>query len=352
MEERLHLKGLNGLRAIAAISVVIQHVELPGLQFSYLWPQFIGNYAVTVFFTLSGFLITLLLLKEKDKTEISIRKFYIRRMLRIWPLYFLYLVIVVTVFYLPGAEKLTGILPYYLLFAANIPNIMSMPLPLLRHYWSLGAEEQFYLFWPWLIKKSKNNFKSILLFIILIFVLKAAAHLISIKYHTVIFVNILDYTRFECMAIGAMGACLYLQKNKIFLWITANRFTEIICWLYLCLTVYHGHIRMVNHDTVSLVTVCLIVNINFNKRAFINLDNRVFNFLGRISYGIYIIHPLIMYALKQLLPMLNMPGIWEQVFFSFTVLLLTICVSWLSYHFFEKRFLLLKERFTVIKNTV
>jgi peptidoglycan/LPS O-acetylase OafA/YrhL len=352
MEERLHLKGLNGLRAIAAISVVIFHIRLPDFQFNYLWPKWIGLYAVTMFFTISGFLITFLLLKEKEKTEISVRNFYIRRILRIWPLYFGYLLVALTIIYLQTPQKLPGTLPYYLLFAANIPNLLNATLPYLKHYWSIGAEEQFYIFWPWLIKKSKNSFKVILFFIIVILVLKTIAHLVSLKYHTVVPIEVLDYTRFECMATGGLGACLYLQKNKIFMWFTSNRITEILCWLYVCLTASGRHIRFVNHDTLSLVTVCLIVNFNFKKNALINLDNRVFDFLGRISFGIYIFHPLIIYCLKHFLPQLNMTRGWELATFFFGVLFLTIGISWLSYEFFEKRFLKLKDRFTVIKNTV
>jgi peptidoglycan/LPS O-acetylase OafA/YrhL len=351
MEERLHLKGLNGLRAIAAIAVVISHIHLPKFQFNYLWPVMIGSYAVTIFFTLSGFLITLLLLKEKEKAAISVRKFYIRRILRIWPLYFAFLFVVIIIVYLQNPEKLPGTLPYYFLFAANIPYILDTCVPHLSNYWSLGAEEQFYLFWPWVIKKFKNIFKTILIFIIVLFILKALAYFIALKYKTVIPTLILDYTRFECMAIGGLGACLYLKKNKLFMWLTANRVTEIFCWLYLCCTASSRHMWFVNNDTVSLVTLCLIVNFNSTKEPLIKLENRVFNFLGRISYGIYIIHPLVLYPLKQLLPGLNLTPAWESAFFFFGALLITVLIAWLLYEFFEKRFLLLKDRFAVIKNT-
>jgi peptidoglycan/LPS O-acetylase OafA/YrhL len=311
----------------------------------------IGQYAVTVFFTLSGFLITFLLLKEREKTEISVRKFYIRRMLRIWPLYFLYLIVVIVTIFLQTPEKLPGTLPYYLLFAANVPFILNSWLPHLSHYWSLGAEEQFYLFWPWVIKKFKNTFNAILIFIILIFMLKVVAYFIALKYKTVIVTDTLDYTRFECMAMGGLGACFYLQKNKIFMWLTAHRITELVCWLYLCFTAANRHIRFVNHDTVSVLTVCLIVNLNLNTKSIIKLDNRVFNFLGRISYGIYIIHPMVIYALRELLSKLNLTPAWKLVLLLVTSLLLTISLAWLLYRFFEKRFLLIKDRFSVIKNT-
>lgn len=351
MEERLHLKGLNGLRAIAATCVVISHILLQGFQFKYLWPTMIGSYAVTIFFTLSGFLITLLLLKEKERTTISVRKFYIRRILRIWPLYFAFLFLVIIIVYLETPERLPGSLPYYFLFAANIPYILDATIPHLSNYWSLGAEEQFYLFWPWVIKKFKNSFKTILIFIMVLFILKAVAYIISLKYKTVIPALILDYTRFECMAIGGLGAYLYLKKNKILLWLTANKFTEILCWLYLCFAAAGRHFWFVNHDAVSLVTLSLVINFNSGKEPLIRLENKVFNFLGRISYGIYIIHPLVIYPLKKWLPRPGLAVAWESAFFFFGSLLITVFFAWLSYEFFEKRFLLLKEKFAVIKNT-
>ena len=91
----VYLNGLNGLRAIAALFVLFSHI---------IQPEFInfGNpirirlpmaqHGVTLFFVISGFLITFLLLLEKDKTEIDIRNFYIRRILRIWPIYYLFII--------------------------------------------------------------------------------------------------------------------------------------------------------------------------------------------------------------------------------------------------------------------
>ena len=88
MKESVHLKGLNGLRAIAALGVVIAHTAVIKLEFGDLIPTGLTSNAVTIFFTLSGFLITYLLFLEKEKKEINVKKFYLRRILRIWPLYF------------------------------------------------------------------------------------------------------------------------------------------------------------------------------------------------------------------------------------------------------------------------
>jgi len=217
MEERLHLKGLNGLRAIAAISVVVAHIHFRGSQFKGIWPQGLGSYSVTIFFTLSGFLITYLLLTEKKKAEISIRNFYIRRILRIWPLYFAYLLVAIILICIQTPGKLPGLLPFYLFFAANVPNILSTSLPYLGHYWSLGVEEQFYLFWPWLIKKPAHVFRAMIIFISIFFVLRLIARYLYIKHGYYIPINAFNHTRFDCMAIGGIdNYFVFLRALRVF----------------------------------------------------------------------------------------------------------------------------------------
>lgn len=354
MEERLHLKGLNGLRAIAAISVVIAHIHLTGLQNTNLWPRWFGTYSVTIFFTLSGFLITYLLLTEKKKTaDISIRNFYIRRALRIWPLYFAWLLVTLLIIYLQTPEKLPGSLPYYLFFAANLPNIFANSLPYLGHYWSLGVEEQFYIFWPWLIKKPRNVLKAMIIFISIFFAVRLTARYLYLHYGFFIPINLLNHTRFDCMAIGGIGAYLCFKKNKLFLQLTLNRITEVLSWFSLCLiAITKFHVTtFLDHDIVSLVALCLMTNLCFNSKPLLSLENRFFDLIGRISYGIYVIHPLVILGLGKLLDQYNMALLWKNLIIFFGVLLCTVGIAWLLYEFFEKRFLLLKNRFTVVQNT-
>lgn len=109
MSKTIHLRGLNGLIAIASIAVLISHVSISLKEFGLNKSIFginsngsfkiylLGSHGVSIFFALSGFLITYLLLLEKEKTKnISIKDFYLRRILRIWPLYFAYLILAIT----------------------------------------------------------------------------------------------------------------------------------------------------------------------------------------------------------------------------------------------------------------
>jgi len=162
--EKIYFPGLNGLRFIAAFVVVLDHIEqiktwfgLPPAAFLADWGNATGDYAVTLFFALSGFLITYLLLAEQRQTgTIHIRKFYLRRILRIWPLY--YLLVLIGFAALPpliagdyagprGPYTLTGLL-IHLLFAPNLAPFLGVVVPGISHLWTIGVEEQFYLAWP------------------------------------------------------------------------------------------------------------------------------------------------------------------------------------------------------------
>ena len=174
--DAIHLNGLNGIRAIAALAVVVSHITL-SLDKIGLNPNIFGTFpdgsprgldlagfGVSMFFTLSGFLITYLLHTEKKKTNnISIKKFYWRRLLRIWPLYYMYIIICIAVLSFNGQSTFIGSLYYYIFQMANVPFILGTGgVGLLIHYWSLGVEEQFYIFWPWLVKNSNSNQKHLL----------------------------------------------------------------------------------------------------------------------------------------------------------------------------------------------
>lgn len=122
---RIYYPNLNGLRFFAALSVMIYHF--------YGTKTLNGHFGVTLFFVLSGFLITSLLLEEKQQTEtISIPKFYIRRFLRIAPLYFFIIILSsISFFYAESAN--TSIykeaLPYYLFFLPNLALVLKISLP-------------------------------------------------------------------------------------------------------------------------------------------------------------------------------------------------------------------------------
>ncbi len=362
-EKIIYFPGLNGLRAIAALAVVVSHVTL-GLGNFGLDPYIFGalpegkprglalaGYGVSIFFVLSGFLITYLLLAEKEVREISIKKFYLRRILRIWPLYYLYLAIAVIIIKLSGAELNLPSLLLYIFYAANIPFILEAGLPFLHHYWSLGVEEQFYLFWPWVVKKI--NRWIVPLIIVAIMILVGARVILHFFYSDTIIERALQVTRFHCMLLGALGAILYKQRHVLFLKITNNKVTQVCCWLLLGVALVNKFhfASVIDDDLISLIALCMVIGqINVRHRI-INLETGVFDFLGKISYGIYVIHPLLLYGLQKPLAQIQLSAPFNYITVYVIVVAGTILLAWLSYTYFEKFFLKLKDRFTVVKSS-
>ena len=350
-----HLPGLNGLRAIAAISVVWGHCfqntfgnwGIKGIKIP------INIDGVTLFFVISGFLITFLLLKERDEVKtINIPKFYMRRILRIWPLYFGYILIAALTLYICYSEKIFygNTIWYYAFFAANIPFILAIAPWVIVHYWSLGVEEQFYLFWPWIIKKCKKRkllYTTIALWCCWL-ICKWGSLILGGK---CIFYRFFSTTRFDCMMIGAIGAILFHEKRTWYINLTTNKIIDTLAWTAVILSnIYMDLIPApIRHQFVSIVSLVLIMN-QVCKKSIINLENHFFDHIGRISFGIYVIHPLIIHLLSKLYSSYNFAGsaIVQCIIIYLGITLITIGVATLCYFFYEKPFLNLKRKFAVI----
>ncbi len=356
-QNTIHLTGLNGLRAIAALSVVIGHTfqdtfgnwGIAGLHL----PIFRGG--VTLFFVISGFLITYLLLQEKKKiNDIKIGAFYMRRILRIWPIYYLYIFVCILVLAILGLSDtiLTDKLWYYIFFAANIPFLSSTGIAMLVHFWSIGVEEQFYLFWPWLAKFSKRYLLPIICTVgILWFGLKIGSW-IAFTNQSLIY-KFFNVTKFHCMMLGALGAVLYDKNHKMYLTIFSNKIGQIAVWTIFLLSGFWGDYvpAIIREEIIAVMSLFLITGQVCNT-CFINLENKACDYVGKISYGIYVIHPLLIfissYAYRQL--DLDLPILLQQIGIYIYVIVATIFVANLSYNYVEKPFLKLKHKFAIVRS--
>ena len=353
----LYYKGLNGIRALAALSVLISHI-ITGA--NYIYPQLeideldIANYGVTMFFTLSGFLISSLLLMENKKSgTIKLKDFYIRRILRIWPIYYLYIIISAVCLYLfLDTSIIQAELLYYLTFFANVPFILGTGLMAISHLWSIGVEEQFYIFWPWLFLNTKKILTKLFVFVLAFYLLKVLA-LVLFKYtESDIFYTILKVNRFDCMGIGGIGAVLYHQKSKMVEFFTSKTAQWIVLVSLVVMLLEEFRFSMlIDHQLVALITLSLILSNITLKRPLINLENKFFIFIGKLSYGIYVYHKLIVLLLVPLVKLLPFPNALKLASLAILSLVLTISISYLSYNYFEKIFLKLKSKYATIKST-
>lgn len=365
-----YIPGLDALRGFAALLVVIGHVGLIkndlGLTVMKFerWNFFnLGDIAVTFFFVLSGFLITYLLLLESENSNINIGKFYIRRILRIWPLYFLLLTIGLFIYpfasqyvdLLPDNKEITGakdILLHVFLF----PNLADQSNPLCFQSWSIGIEEQFYIVYPilfFLSKKYNTSLsKFLLLFVAAIFLLRFLNTTLTENHIENVPINTLSSffyeASFDNMAVGALfGASYYYKIGTV---LARSRYISIIVWLTTILLVLKDleisfGISQLIYQVLFGLSIYLISTSSLNNSF---LESKIPKLLGKISYGIYMYHVVAIYLIINLLDFRDY-NLWNSILVYAMSVIATILLSLLSYQFYEKYFISLKSRFSLLK---
>jgi peptidoglycan/LPS O-acetylase OafA/YrhL len=363
----IYLPNLNGLRFIAALFVFISHVEAVKNNFNIsnhsLAPFFdtIGKLGVVLFFVLSGLLITYLLLnEEKQEQTISIKKFYTRRILRIWPLYFLIIAFALFVapqmdfFHLDNCEQALSsntMLPISLLFLFFLPNgVISYfgVVPYAVQTWSIGVEEQFYLTWPLLLKKIKNRAVLFPAVFIVYNVIKLA--LIALQHQSPVFNILLQfwyYFNIDCMALGAMAAYVIFYKKEKIQRVLFHLVTQAVTLALLAVLIAFGYqFKYMHFEMYGILFTILVMNLAFNPKTLLKLENPVFNYFGKISYGIYMYHFIALTIAIRILQYLNFINNFAIYTLGFII---TISLSALSYHFFEAWFLKIKRRYAIFE---
>lgn len=281
-------------------------------------------------------------------------------MLRIWPLYFL--IIILAFFILPNIDIFTltdygkdviysNLLLKLFLYAIFFPNLVLSLLgivPYASHTWSIGTEEQYYLVWPIILKYFKKH-RIILMLIIIVFYL-AFGKLLSTNYS-----NILPYKsvisafwstfNIDCMAIGGIYAILLFQKSKFLKLIQNNILFYLTIILVTFLMLKGIYIPYIHYEFYSVLFGIIIINFASNDNIKISLENRVLNYLGNISYGLYMYHPIGIVLALAISISIDFTTNWLLYPLSFT---LTIFIAGLSYKYFEAFFLKFKNKFSNI----
>lgn len=360
MKNKIYFHNLNGLRFFAASFVIICHVEL--IKKYYHIDNFreetifLGGLGVDLFFVLSGFLITFLLLKEKERFfKIDYKAFYIRRVLRIWPLY--YIIIILSLFILPNFDMFkmpflysnfnsaTDLLYVLLFFILMLPNVLFFikPIQFAAQTWSIGTEEQFYLIWPLLIGNTK---KYKVLFLSILVVYWAFYFIFKLSFFDEFrFIEIsrsfYNLFKIDVLTIGSFAAILLFEKNSIL-----DKIINIkvfIISLLLLLYFYTNENLFVERIVYSLLFALLILNFVTLKSLSTVLEFKAINYLGKISYGIYMYHLILIVLTMNFLIKFNC---LNNVLLYALSFILTIVVSSLSYEYLEKPFLKLKLKYS------
>ncbi|HEV3164707.1 MAG TPA: acyltransferase [Isosphaeraceae bacterium] len=341
---------LDALRGIAAVVIVLYHLRFMG-RFP-LWGT-----AVDLFFVLSGYLITTILLNTY-RTEHFLRTFYIRRALRIWPAYYLYILAAVGLNRLMPHQQptdgliahltYTQLLPYY--WGATPPACGSM----FDHTWTLAIEEQFYLFWPLLVAVAGRRF-----------LLWLAIPLLAtpVVMRSWGFAGHLLLTRCDGLALGALLAALLFDRGRLErhrrafiagfalvattslsypLW-RVPAFAPAIGawpgqnWPLIVFSIDRLRISLLFSAVVGMV-LC-----GQGHRLLAPLRERTLCHLGQISYGLYLYHPVVFGAVG--LVVYHAIGVRGALWLDGLKLVACVVVAKLSWTYFEQPLLALKERF-------
>jgi peptidoglycan/LPS O-acetylase OafA/YrhL len=363
MTKKIYFNHLDAIRFFAALAIFLGHGFLAwrgyfsanqGADLPEFVKTFMTNTGLGVewFFYISGFLITYILLKEKEATgKIAIAKFFIRRALRIWPLYFLLIAITpLLISWMPGND------PHYvpnLLFIGNFDVIWDGQTHFpFSHFWSIAVEEQFYLIWPFVIAFIPRK-RLMPVFLILIGVSIFARYSFvglenqyqNLYYHTL--------CRMDTLVIGAISA-LYFDKYAVnfvlkkgvllltFLGLFALLFFTVSNdWVSVPSALGKKYIYLI---PMALITLHFVSN---NKpHRFPKLSN-IINYLGKSSYGLYMIHNFVVLIVVDRVMLNNGLNIGWLFWVIYAVI--TFALVFVSFEFLEKPFLKLKKHFSVIK---
>ncbi|MGA3373310.1 MAG: acyltransferase [Terracidiphilus sp.] len=330
------------------------------------------RFGLSLFFTLSAFLICELLLREREAAgTVGVKQFYIRRILRIWPLYYLALALGLVYALMPGGDAATAPkLGWFAIFmgawySTTTQEVLNNPA---NPLWSISVEEQFYLFAPWIVKYSSR--KWLYGFCVALAVFANACLFYLGKTGTsdnCIWYN--SFVQFECFA-GGILLCLFLHGRVPRLAVWQRLLLTAGCCLF-WMTAAYGQLYRSNYypsgptgssiliGAYALSTLGCVMLLAASLGATPKLLPRWAIYLGRISFGLYVYHDFAIFLVNRLPigSVLNHAKLIYPVYAFLSTALtiglplgLTLLAAALSYRYFETPFLKMKKRHSVIES--
>lgn len=370
-----HYPAIDGLRGFAVLMVVWFHasyfsyelnpVDYHGFTQIYYYLSILGETGVDLFFVLSGFLITGILI-DTAEDEHKFKNFYIRRSLRIFPLYYAVLFLfIIYVSVSQGYEILDLRLIAHIFYVQNWSyehNVDSFML--LNHTWSLAVEEQFYLIWPVLfLTIYKRSVKHIVFLCLTLTIMSWVLRfsLSGFEYYKQAYS--MTICRLDNLTLGALLSVFCVHyRDKVSENYALFRISAIVSFILILITLFSSTTVMIAHNLqikigltfFSIFYVCLLAYLFLADEQ--NLLKQFFSLtllrkVGKVSYGMYIFHSPILLLIAQNIFQYELPYWHAHLLLLFAGGGLSYLFAALSYKFYEKPFLKLKEKYAPL-NTV
>jgi len=348
---------LDGLRALAVLSVMLEHL-LWRHPFTEILPW--GVMGVQLFFVLSGFLITRILLRCRELSETGVRssghvlkRFYIRRCLRIFPCFYGAL-LVLYVLDVPPVRETIG---WHVSYLSNIYlGIRGSGHGHITHFWSLAVEEQFYMIWPWLILFIPRR---ALLPMVLVFILSAPVYRLATSFMEWNWQIRLffPFAAFDSLGMGALLAFgwSYSEHRETIrkyvcragLWVGVPLLLACIVMRYTH-TYPYGFEIIVSRFAMGMAFVWLVDRTAQGFKGPVGwvLSFKPLVWIGTLSYGIYVYHHFSPDLLQRVFAYFSLPYPWEKPWTQWIMLVcFSVSIAAISWYVMEKPINSLKDRF-------
>lgn len=365
-----YFKELNSLRFIGFIGIFFGHVffsNSPEIINSKLYAtifnygKILGFISIDSFFVLSSFLITWKALEEiKFTNKFQFKNFLIRRSLRIWPLYFLIVFIGFLLEYFKS---------HYFLESEKLPSLWNFVLFILNYniiengynflffmvfMWSISVEEQFYIFWAITIKwfnKYLFEISFIIIFISLFFRIYFINDSLSLNFHTV--------SALGNFGIGALTAILAFNRSDLLIKLKLIPRTTIVFFYITIFTFFILMPNLLENDffiviqrvLFSIFFSFIILEQTYCDNSIIKVSRiKYFNFFGKLSYGLYCYHGIMITIVLQVNKLFMESLINSLALYPILIFVSTLMVSYISFRFYESKFLKLKYKFSFLSS--
>tara|TARA_B110000483_G_scaffold86275_1_gene106581 strand:+ start:170 stop:1297 length:1128 start_codon:yes stop_codon:yes gene_type:complete len=361
-----YFKELNALRFIGFVGIFFGHVffsndiEIVNSKIYstlYSYGKILGFISIDSFFVLSSFLITWKGLEELKVTKkFQFKNFLIRRSLRIWPLYFLVILLGFLIEFMKSyfTQDISSLPSFwsFILFILNFDIIKNGYefLFFMVFMWSISVEEQFYIFWALVLKWFQNHLLKISLLIILISIIFRIYFIddsLNLNFHTV--------SALGNFGVGALAAIAAFNNSILITKIRDFSKTQIVIIYLISLIIFIAIPSLQNHDLFiviqrvlfSFVFAFIILEQTYCQQSIFKLSRiKYFNFFGKISYGLYCYHGIMITIVLKFSDYFS-KSLFTSIFIFPTLIFCgTLLFSHLSYKFFESKILKLKTKYT------